>query len=164
MSDDLVAFLRARLDEDEAAAKTAQVRRPGPWAVIDPSGLGNLHFATEIHDPQGKPVAVVSGGYITSHIVRHDPARVLRDVEAKRRILAEHEDTQRGYVADHGVNELMCVRCADADRDGDPYAEEPYPCPTLRALAAVYFDHPDCRPEWRPLRRGTAACTDGGHG
>lgn len=24
------------------------------------------------------------------------------------------------------------------------------PCPTLFALAAVYADHPDYRPEWRP--------------
>jgi hypothetical protein len=37
----------------------------------------------------------------------------------------------------------ICARCAS-------HAEGEYPCRTLRALAAVYADHPDYRDEWKP--------------
>jgi Family of unknown function (DUF6221) len=67
-----------------------------------------------------------------------DPARVLREVEAKRKILAEHrlDDMVPG----------VCYRC----RYGVPahWESTPYPCPTLRALAAVYAGHPDYDPAW----------------
>ena len=80
------------------------------------------------------------------------PARELRQVTAMRAILAEHEDTRDGHIYDH-PDGLMCVRCADADRDGEPYAERPYPCQTLRALAAVYSDHPDYdEKSWKPWK------------
>lgn len=86
MSDDLVAFLRARLDEDEAAAKLA-AREGGTWTQDDPqrypgsiSSLGGqVVYAEGAPDENQAP-----------HIARHDPARVLREVEAKRAILDEY--------------------------------------------------------------------------
>ena len=56
--------------------------------------------------------------------------RVLREVEAKRRIVGLHS----------GDNDTMCQSW-----EGN-YVEEP--CPTLRALASVYADHEDYRAEW----------------
>jgi uncharacterized protein DUF6221 len=55
------------------------------------------------------------------HIARHDPARVLREVTAKRTILAEH------YRMEDGV----CNSCSGVFMQA-------WPCPTVRALAAVY--------------------------
>lgn len=66
-----------------------------------------------------------------------NPARVLREVEAKRRIVELHAPGEFEY-ADGDV----CMLC---DRQGP----EPYPCTTLRLLALPYSDHPDYREEWR---------------
>lgn len=68
------------------------------------------------------------------HIVRHDPARVLRDVAAHRRILERHEPA---YVAQPGEQAAPCVCC-----------EEPSPCPDVRDLASIYADRPGFDPAW----------------
>src|SRR6266702_4239538 len=82
MSGDLAAFWAARLDEDEAAANAA---RAGPWrydgsAVIAATGL-NVTPAGAHHSIHEDDAA---------HIARHDPARVLREVAADRRIMDRH--------------------------------------------------------------------------
>lgn len=94
--DDLIAFIRARLDEDEAAAKSA---RPGPWDYetevggFGPVGcvmmpLGN-HKGTRTGLTAFTPLGTQDAA-TAAHIARHDPARVLREVAAKRAILALH--------------------------------------------------------------------------
>jgi len=131
MTDDLAAFVRARVDADEAEALAAS---PGPWHVTAEQD--------EVLAVDGERVAdgfALSGRQLratTRHIARHDPARVLRDVAAKRRLLAVH----RPYVVEP---DQACLGCA-----GDNVWER---CPVLRALAAVYDDHPDYREEWRPV-------------
>ena len=112
MSDDgLAGFLRARLDEDEAAAN--EVHRPRDCGSVNNDGE---------FDPD--PI-YCSCPY---------PARVLREAEAKRAILALHPPKPLRHVeAD------WCHVC----RTG-------WPCKEFRAIAAVYSDHPDYRPEWKP--------------
>jgi len=121
--DDLIAFLRARLGEDEAAAKAAAERTPSPWVGA---------FKQVTSEPSGAGIRVVASAEnsgISHHIERWDPARVLRDAAFKRLLLDLHEPDQYG-----------CQRC-----------EEPGPaCRTLWELAAVYSDHPDYRQEWAP--------------
>jgi hypothetical protein len=68
--DDLIAFARARLDEDEAVAKAAHLRAGDHW-----------NDGEDILFPE-----------VLAVIARHDPARTLREVEAGRRILARYED------------------------------------------------------------------------
>lgn len=99
--DELIPFLRARLDEDERAANA--------WL------------------PLGNPTAAQR-----DHIARHDPARVLADVAAKREILrlAEIYADEQFPNHDGGYADGM----ADA----------------VALLAASYADHPDYREEWRP--------------
>ncbi|MCW2950823.1 MAG: hypothetical protein JWN41_1836 [Thermoleophilia bacterium] len=63
--------------------------------------------------------------------------RVLAECEAKRQIVDEH--------ADYGSYGKTCQTCSESDIDN-----KPWPCPTLRALALPYADHPDCRDEWKP--------------
>lgn len=73
------------------------------------------------------------------HIARHDPARVLVGVAAKRAVLAEHPRHEAGGHA-------VCGRCIDRGSWGDE--GEPWPCQTVRALAAEFADHPDHSSAW----------------
>lgn len=168
---DVVEFLKARLDEDEAAAKAAGWEHPcppcrsGQWQCVGVRHLRYDNGAGEdvrVIDTTGGPamwheqisVRADNGG-VADHIARHDPARVLREVAAKRKVLDEHQctterrDTPRfdpssgeRYPDEHDV---ICNVCGWAtDRAGSA-------CLTIRFLAAVYSDHPDYDPEWAPL-------------
>lgn len=141
--DDLVTFLRARLDEDDAAARAAswdewdsthwhthhRAQYDGRWAVIDAADDGVI---TSV-DPQASDDPGVA-----AHIARHDPARVLREVEAKRQIMRVHNARD---------NWGTCIGCPrDAGGSMHVGIDE---CPILRALALSYADHPDYREDWR---------------
>jgi Family of unknown function (DUF6221) len=106
----LVAFLSARLDEDEAAAKAA-------WGI-------EWNWQ-DLARPFREPSSVAH----TVHIARHDPGRVLREVEAKRALLRGHE----------GVH-----RCDWGEHRGGEFG----PCSRVRILAAIYRDHPDYDEDW----------------
>jgi hypothetical protein len=73
------------------------------------------------------------------------PARALREVQAKKRIANEHEPVHPVLLRDgapssnEGLTILSSCRVCQT--------EEP-PCPTLRALASVYANHPDCEEDW----------------
>jgi len=71
-------------------------------------------------------------------------ARVLAECAAKRAIIAEHG---RGdsYVSD------WCETCAQwwASEVGEGPPGVAWPCLTLKALAAVYADHPDYQQGWK---------------
>jgi hypothetical protein len=117
--DELIAFLRARLDEDEQVALAAKGHR-----VFDGTGI--------VAD---RDRSVTLGSHVATHIARHDPARVLADVEAKRQIIegfaelhhnpARHTDA----VLHLQWNVLRHV---------------------VLVLAQPFADHPDYREEWRP--------------
>jgi len=128
--DELVQFLCDRLDGDERAARRAgdSFRQVGETGVI---------VATEGDRAEECASAHWSG--VAEHIVRHDPARVLAEVEAKRQLLHLHRQMED--------SEEMLDFCATCDAAGK-YPE--YPCQTLRLLALPYADHADYREEWRP--------------
>ncbi len=131
-----MAFLKARLDEDEAAAKSAAHADGADWFV------GSSEDADERSILCEGPSTLYAGltaeyqvaGRIAEetapHIARHDPARVLREVEAKRRRLK------------HWI---------EAGRDADDPPGYSY----LAVLddASVYSGHPDYRQEWKPYPR-----------
>jgi hypothetical protein len=135
MTGDLAAFLAARLDEDEAAAKALASRDWGnrPWAVTECSDKaagecpcivyqGEYGPLDEPQTPLIEYVADTEAPEYAAHIARHDPARALREVAAKRAILAEHPP-----VPMRGIEASSCRLC-----------RLPWPCPTVRALIAVY--------------------------
>jgi hypothetical protein len=114
--DDLVEFLRDRLDEDEAAARAAT---PGPWKQ---SGIGEYGWGVSFSRP-GAGVEAEDGDQgraDAEHIARHDPARILAEVEAKRALLRGAEEWEGGTL-------LYYI---------------------LAPLARVYCDHPDFDPAW----------------
>ncbi|QTJ64990.1 hypothetical protein HYG77_04840 [Rhodococcus sp. ZPP] len=119
---DLVDFLNARLDEDEAIAKAVYV--DPTWEYDGTSGVGGIVF--ECSD--GAWVADKVGPRNGAHITRHDPAHVLRDVAAKRCIISTLQHWPSWAVPGDDGN--LPVRIA------------------LRHMAAVYAAHPDYDPTW----------------
>lgn len=134
---DIREFIAARLDEDEAAARAAADLGVGifPDWIYDPgSGV--------VANPHRLGVVMDTGTVRGTHIARHDPARVLAEVAAKRAIVAEHANG--GELV---PGKYFCTECGS----GEPY-EYPtqWPCATLRLLATVHADHPDFDPAWKP--------------
>ncbi|MEU0991991.1 DUF6221 family protein [Streptomyces sp. NPDC005953] len=131
---DLVTFLKARIDRDE---ETAHAATSGPWTtmgqrVLDPSPPSDrLGIGMAV----GHAAASADYNETAAHIARHDPTRVLREAEAKRRLITIH----RRYTDEPGQ---ACLGCAGGI--------EWESCPVLPLLALPYADHPDYRPEWRP--------------
>lgn len=146
MAVDLVTFLRARFDEDEALARAAT---PGPWVGRDLENAVDPTITGDGVDEWGEPTYVAQTAYDglsdtttnsvadARHIIRHDPARVLAEVAAKRAIIGLHAVVEPGEWR----TVAACAQCGDA-RTYESYMVE-WPCPTLRALAQVYADHPD---------------------
>lgn len=132
--DDLVQFLRDRLDEDETLARAAT---PGPWKQ---SGIGEYGWGVSFNRPGSGVEAedTDQGRADADHIALHHPGRVLAEVEAKRQILTWHRKPTESEFND-GTYRTMGCRCYGG-----------WPCPTLRALALSYADHPDYDQAWRP--------------
>ncbi len=83
----------------------------------------------------GQPLGELAGFHptIALHVALHDPARVLREIEAKRHVLARHL-----FSPAIGDPELPWDNRDDCQYDG-----EPWPCDDLLDLALPYVDHPD---------------------
>lgn len=143
--DDLISFAKARLDEDEAAAREAH---PGPWTLDEwTGGFGRMAsvmmpFGHGAPDAKTGLTALAKLGtqdYETSrHIARHDPARVLREVEAGRRILARYQDC----LARMEDPDYPQAAARDQAREYEDFV--------LPNLLVQWADHPDYRQEWAP--------------
>jgi hypothetical protein len=119
MTGDLVAFLHARLDDDEQVARDAM------------GCEGETCSWTELRTSEAEREQ--------AHNERWDPARVLAEVGAKRRIIAVYASWEvlarpgAGFAMEHAA-ETTRLALFEA----------------LRALALPFADHPDYREEWRP--------------
>jgi hypothetical protein len=139
--DDLIAFVKARLEEDEATAKEACA---GPWHT-DRSVLPGLGGAWTVDALDGGPVFInfAATDDDVAHVARHDPARVLREVAAKRAIV---DDYRRARDASQNAT--------GAELDTPGYAAVSGAWAALKVcvtlLAAAWPDHPDYRQEWKP--------------
>ena len=157
--DDLIAFIRARLDEDEHIARQAA------WAVADHTyapadvddqktemtghwvarGVLGIHKRVTVSDPGWDPkVTDTVWSQVGDHIARHDPDRAFREVAGKWAILAIHHPTQHDY------RKQVCNGCGYTGDLDEPNTDDINECPMLRVVASVYSDHPDYRQEWKP--------------
>jgi hypothetical protein len=120
MTEDLIAFVRARLDETAARAEAAQA---------------NAWYQAEDLERQGFESA-------DARLITYDadPARVLREVEAKRGVLAIYDQmtadaaNSRAIVSSPGRIGLTVLK------------------PVLCHMARAWADHPDYRAdEWKAI-------------
>jgi hypothetical protein len=160
----LTEFLLARIAEDEAAARAAT---PGPWRWDHTPAEGWGHQPPDLvtvareersytlNNGEVRTYTAPVGTIISSwghdadgvtvddrdadHIALHNPARVLAECEAKRRIVEAH-----GPATTSGDYPCRCEYDDWSNENPDG------PCDTLCHLATVYSDHPDYRDDWRP--------------
>ena len=102
----IVEFLEARIAEDEADARAADDGRLLACSKKDHMVINDAGFMQTF-----------------------TPSRVLREVAAKRAIMAEH-----------GMGQDPC--------DAHDAMYESVPCDVILNLAAIYLDHPDYQSEW----------------
>ena len=114
----ITEFLLARIEEDAAVARNAAMRidddRRAEWSE---AGSGVLDTGDELWP--------IGDSRISRLAERFDPARVLAECKAIRRIVERHS------------------ACDDVSY-GDAST-----CPDMRDLASVYASHPDYRDEWQ---------------
>jgi hypothetical protein len=157
--DDLVRWLRTQLDADEETARAAARQRGhGEWrAEADAREIVEVVGRSEPGDdsyPYTPVVLQPDDDETAAHVAAWDPARVLREIDAKRRLLEEHSLTVEKVDAapydsftgerrpdEHSVTCTVCGWASD-----DPSSA----CLTVRLLALPYADRPGYREEWAP--------------
>jgi len=128
---DLAEFIAARLNEDQYLVSGFAFTGDTEW---DAEMLGRLFWYGDGSAPKSRP----ADDPVIRHLARHDAARVLREIEAGRMILARYEDTLARQEDDNypaGVAQNQAREYEDF---------------VLPNLAAAWNNHPDYRPEWKP--------------
>ncbi|MEU3851750.1 DUF6221 family protein [Streptomyces sp. NPDC029554] len=143
--DELVRWLGEQLDEDERIARA--VRVPHDWhqgpGDDDPEWVGDemvLMWPPEFHTPYEQDKhwrgLTVEGSELAAHIARHDPARVLRENDAKRAVVERYEramENSRAHPDDlASAGALLALHGV------------------VKLIALPYADRPGFRDEWRP--------------
>lgn len=128
--DELVRWLGVQLDEDE---RTARAATPGPW---EQSGIGEYGWGVSFGRAGAGVEAEDSdqGRADADYIAAWDPARVLREVDAKRQALAHY------------------ARLCQLTKDGDePYLlAEGVAAKQIQIMATAYDHRPGYKESWRP--------------
>lgn len=153
----LVEFLEARISDDEDAARQSAGTEP---LYQYPAGQG-AHYELIM-------LGVSEGGCGSEEAAfmahRFDPARVLAECAAKRRIIEWHVKTgeQRsrwdGECCEENRGEIEWLPEQEISvgitGSGQFWVREPFAtqanlgCTTLRMMAAVWSSHPDYDPVW----------------
>lgn len=147
---DIVEFLRERYDEIEAAANAvaAALSDSESCCICHPDAGVDVaewrwHGGTSclvLASCARRGIALVESAWapdeIGEHVALHDPAEVMRDIAAKRKILDLYEEN------------------AHNDNDDDPYEWATGRAQGLgevvRLLTQQFADHPDFDEQWRP--------------
>lgn len=131
---DLIAWLRAQIDDDEAYARNAF----GDHNDAGPNWHEEWSGALNIGDTED--LILTNDSQVSRYMARFDPARMLAEVDAKRAHIARWEHVT-ALLADAENpsairNELLSVRRAYALVIADD--------------AVPYAARPGYQPEWRP--------------
>ncbi len=145
MTEDLAAWIRTQLDEDERKARAATA---GPWRWVDPL-LKKTKLAL-VGDQDSTVLLAASADAHPSagdaeHIANFDPPRALAEVESKKRILDEILNFEARIDGEwgccHSAEDIAAGLCPDPSYMFTA---------ALRALALPFADRPGFREEWRP--------------
>lgn len=153
--DDLVAFLRACLDEeaDRAGAGTS-----GPWrADVDEEVVfAGDEVVARMRDFNRSMTAAQVAADTELVAVHADPERVLREVAAKRRIVDAYlppgADPHPGLpcINYEGQDPAQYDEFGTCERHWQASKTQLRHDFVLRLLALPYADHPEYRQEWTP--------------
>jgi hypothetical protein len=172
----LTDFLLARIAEDEAAARAAMTvhqRRiknlgGGKWGAeyFEPLPADTVRRDVVCSIPEGmsSPSSSWSDAPGTAHFKRFDPARVLAQCAAYRRIVELHAnwpvlvkrpiEFDPAFGAERSLPDQVAMRVSQQiawltqEEYRTRFGDEPPTAPMLRALASVYADHPDFDTAW----------------
>jgi hypothetical protein len=119
--DDPAAVLRAQLDEDEQVALAVPVAKgcvpPAHWAAgSDPGGDPRWVLGTFVDIDAHTPAAA-------AHIVRHHPARTLRNVAAMRKVLDAWPNPFGNWTADQ-ADAARAMKAQILELLAEPYREQ----------------------------------------
>lgn len=149
-------FLAARYAEDRQIASDAGATRNGTIATwhVDcdhPDICPDDCRARRIEGDDADDFTIYDEGghdeHQARHIARHDPRRVLAEVEAKQRRLRRHQAETTKFYDRHGdlATFTACEICGNGGTTDDAW-----PCDELRDDAAPYADHVEYQGRWRP--------------
>jgi hypothetical protein len=135
--DDLVQWLRAQLDEDERIARAASWTddanawhaEPSPFGARDGGQRWYVEDAMDDGVVSHVDPAASDNEGVARHIAEWDPARVLREINAKRKTFDDCEGIIVGWHHEESKQFARDVLCN---------------------LAEPYADRPGYREEWRP--------------
>lgn len=138
--DDLIAFIKARLDEDEAAAKRAESQDARHEQHMPEAEMRDaIEHASRRSRNYDQPWWAANMRYqLDRRRLPSDPARVLREVAGARNILARYEDCL-ARMEDPDYPQAVA---RDQAREYEDFV--------LTNLTAAWSDHPDYRSEWTP--------------
>lgn len=159
MSDPLITWLRAVLDDDEQIARAAlDPKHSGEWVWRKDS-------RTTVRTEDGTPIEPAASGVERGpHIARWHPARVLAEIAAKRAIL-DHESGKFEVQADVDFStDGDMVEVTRVGRGTVPpgrmdvsqeefrrrFCEPAPPSQIVRILAQPYAGRPGYQDQWRP--------------
>lgn len=133
---DLVEFLRARLDEREQLARDAAGSGQQSWVdTLEETPDGeNCYWAVRVRGHRYGFIDLdddLPSASRSKHIATNDPASALVDIEAKRRIIDRVERYLSTHFGDDSSGEVVCEEI-------------------LEFLALPFVDHPDYQVHWRP--------------
>ena len=152
--DELARWLGQQLDEDERIAQATA------WCWS--AQIDNSWTARPPRDEEegwtvwSKGSALMASGLEEAdaqHIAAHDPARVLREIDADRALVAAYEQAcrKRTEIADEhwgAAGPSGGLSAVERWKEHDAVAEALKPHVLRRA--AVYADRPGYRDDWRP--------------
>jgi hypothetical protein len=144
MTADLVAFLREQLNTEEQEARATDQtmgQRQLHWSVKPVDNAFSKVVAHGMYDVTGEVNPETA-----AFIARHDPARVLAEITAKRRMIdevaaAHASAVDMEHACCHEPGQILAGEC-------DQFA--PDRLPLLRLLALPYAGVDGYRPEWAP--------------
>jgi hypothetical protein len=138
--DDVVQFLRDRLDETRKSEEGRRRSIPSPF--------DGHEVVIQRDEDQGVVVLVDGHPYPTEQYweAATEPASdpfSMADIRSKQALLDEHSN----------VNDGSCGTCVDGQWGYPTHggsSPQNFPCRTLRLLALPYANHPDYNEAWRP--------------
>jgi hypothetical protein len=128
LSQDLAEWLLGCVAEDEKAARKMDAVYPSPWELIDRGWVayikaGAPHFREVVRLDQDVEIEAEWLGDVLSHVLKHEPIRVLADCAAKRELIKLART----------IDPLLCPSVG-------PWAHRPLRLEMLRPLLMSYSD------------------------